>query len=342
MKNAIVGAPQSGKSTIFDLLTGGTVPSSPGQNRIGVIKVPDERLEELSKLYPKGKVVHEEIVFIDFGAREAGSKRLFSLSAKDLDQLRACPTISITAGAFHLGLDAALNEIEDACSSFLLEDLVLAESRIESLRKEGKKGAEIETLKRVKDILENNRFLSTDISLSEDPSLVHYSFFTKKPLIALLNVSEEDLNATESSVFNDFCTEKGIYGLLLCAPLEAEIASLSPEDREPFLKEMGLEEPARDRFIKTVYRAMNYITFYTVGDDEVRAWKIKKGTNARAAAGRIHSDLEKGFIRAEVMSCSDLLSLGSEAAVKSSGKLRLEGKDYIVKDGDILHVRFNV
>ena len=210
-------------------------------------------------------------------------------------------------------------------------------------RKKKRARLEENLLERAATALENEESLrNLTFTPDEESLLAGFGFLSRKPLLVLLNQSEEKAGQALDSTYVEELKRRGLDGLALAAKAEMEIAQLDEADRAAFLKEIGIEEPARDRFIRASYRLLDLISFFTAGDDEVRAWTITQGTVARKAAGKIHSDIERGFIRAEVIAYDEFIAFGSEAKCKEAGKLRLEGKDYVLKDGDIVHFRFAV
>lgn len=340
MKCALVGPPGSGKSSVFDLLTGGAVPPNPAQNRIGIIKVPDLRLDQLVALYQPKKITPAEISFVDFCQK--GAKKIFGLSPDDLNALKTCAVLSLVVASFQDGLEKAAGQLKSLLEEMTIEDLAIVERRLERLEKEGRKDEEYKVLGHCREMLEQNRHLRLDPQLAQVEMLRNYCFLTLKPALLLLNQGEGDFGQAPLAPLQALAEAAGMPLVPLCAGLEKEIAALSPADQGQFLREAGLHEPMRDRFIRAVYALMDYLTFYTVGEDDCRAWKVRRGANAKEAAGTIHSDLARGFIRAEVTPYAVLMQYKDEAKVKAAGKLQLEGKEYLVQDGDILHVRFNV
>jgi GTP-binding protein YchF len=238
---------------------------------------------------------------------------------------------------------APARDITNFKNELLLADLVLIESRLDRLKKEKGRERERALLERCKAALDAEQPLRRlDLSAEDAGASAGFSFLTRRPLMVVLNVSEADARAEMPGAVRDLLAADTVEGLVLAGRIEMEIASLDPADRQAFLDDLGLEAPARDRFIRAAYALLDQISFLTTGEDEVRAWTIKRGTTALAAAGKIHSDIERGFIRAEVVHYEDFIRYGSEAACREAGKLRLEGKEYLVKDGDIIHFRFNV
>jgi GTP-binding protein YchF len=235
-------------------------------------------------------------------------------------------------------------ELRDFDAELVLHDLAIVEKRLDRLRKEGHKGTgEFHELERLHAQLDGGKPLRTMAwSDAEEKELVHFAFLSRRPLLAAVNVAEDAAAAPAPPPVEAAARERGSEVLSLCAAVEAEIAELAPAEQPDFLASLGLAEPAQARFIRAAYHLLDLVSFFTVGEDEVRAWPLRRGDRAPRAAGRIHSDLERGFIRAEVMHDADFMALGSEARARHEGKLRLEGKEYVVQDGDILNIRFAV
>jgi GTP-binding protein YchF len=235
-------------------------------------------------------------------------------------------------------------ELADFDAELLLHDQEIVEKRLDRLRKEQHKGTgEYHELERLHAQLDQGLPLRTMAwSDAEEKELAHFGFLSRRPLLAVVNAAEEAAAAPPPPAVVEAARRRGVEVISLCAAVEAEIAQLDPAEQPDFLASLGLVEPARARFIRAAYGLLDLVSFFTVGEDEVRAWPIRRGDRAPRAAGRIHSDLERGFIRAEVVHYDDLLALGSESKARTEGKLRLEGKEYVVKDGDVLNIRFAV
>jgi GTP-binding protein YchF len=228
-------------------------------------------------------------------------------------------------------------------SELILADLAIVEKRLERLRKEKGKEQEAELLERCRAALEAASPLRRlALSEHEERALSGFGLLSRVPMLVVVNVPEAEAGAPLAAPLHARLDADGLAGLAMCAQIEMEIAALEPAERGAFLADLGLAEPARDRFIQAAYALLDLISFLTTGEDEVRAWPIRRGTTAVRAAGKVHSDIERGFIRAEVVTYEDFIRLGSEAKCREAGKLRLEGKDYVVRDGDIIHFRFNV
>ena len=361
MKIAVTGLANSGKTTIFNALTGLNLettiyPTLTAEPHLGVVKVPDSRIEKLAEIYKPKKTTYATVEYVDYIGITKGdieqNKKVSDL-IKDVDAVvhvvRGFEDESIVhpLGNVNPARDAETVELE-----MIFGDLELVEKRLERMeqgKKRGKKPDETEkkVLLKCKGVLEKETPLR-DIEFSEEEqkTMRNLQFMSIKPVVIVLNVSEKDLNSEETagttSELQKFFKGKQVKVLNLCGKIEMEIAQLSPEEATAFLNDLGIQEPALNRLIHVSYDLLGLISFLTVGEDEVRAWTIKKGTDAQKAAGKIHSDIERGFIRAEVVSFDAFISHGSMSAAREKGLLRLEGKTYEVKDGDIINFRFNV
>ncbi len=350
MQIGIVGPKASGKTTVFSALTGGAgIPASGGQStkpNVGVIKVPDERIEKLSAIFQPKKTVFTDIKFIDLQGQEPKSGK--GIDAQTVAEIRNVDAVVVVVRAFeNPAVPHPANSINPSRdfqnyeSELRITDFIQIENRLERMKKENKKGIEADVLERCKEHLEADRPLRT-LALPESDlrAIAGFRFLSQRPLLVLVNTSEG-----ESLDFADVAAQVKAAGgslMTLCAKVEQEIAQLPPEEQKDFLAEMGIERPARERFVRAAYAMLDLISFFTVGEDEVRAWTIAKGTKAQQAAGKIHSDLERGFIRAEVVHYDDFLSVPSMAKAREKALLRQEGKEYLVKDGDIMEIKFNV
>jgi len=311
---------------------------------LGAIKVPDPCIDKLSSMFRPKKTTYAEMQFVDVpGPARKGS----GLDAEALRALVEVDAFCLVVHGFP-GFDGAPGnperELRDFDAELVLHDLALVEKRLERLAREHQQGsAEHHELERLHAHLDLGQPLRTmKWSDAEDRELAHFSFLSRRPLLVVVNVAEDQAAAAAPSGVLAAATERGCQVLSLCATIEAEIADLPPSDQPEFLASLGLTEPARARFIRAAYHLLDLVSFFTVGEDEVRAWPIRRGDKAPRAAGRIHSDLERGFIRAEVTHYQDFMSVGSEAKARQEGKLRLEGKEYVVHDGDIMNIRFAV
>ncbi len=346
MKIGLVGFAGSGKTTVFNTLTGLHVPVGfGGEVRLGTVKVPDERIAALSKIFSPKKTTYAEIVFCDIPGEHGAEKK--GLSNKALVQIRDQEVVCLVLRAFaNPALEADPDpgaDLEAFHAECILADLDLVERRLNRAKKDKPDPLELAAFERMKATLEHEwplRSLAPEV-LNRN-YLKGYEFLTDRPLLVVLNRSEEEAAAPMPEQLTARITELHGAGLVLSASVEAEIAGMDVADQAAFLADLGLTESAVARFIRTAYGLLDLISFFTVGEDEVRAWTIRRGTTARQAAGRIHSDLERGFIRAEVTPYAVFKQFGSEQAVRDAGRLQVEGKDYVVSDGDILHIRFNV
>lgn len=346
MKVGLVGFAGSGKTTVFNTMTGLAVPTGyGGEVRLGTVKVPDERIDTLSRIFAPKKTTYAEIVFCDVPGEHGAEHK--GLSRKALQQIRDQEVLCLVLRAFpNPALETAPDpqgELEAFHAECLLADLDVVERRLDRARKEKPDPLELAAFHLMKETLERELPLRSlpAAALNRD-YLKGYSLLTDRPLMIALNRSEQEVTQPLSPPLAARLTQLHAAGLVLSASVEAEIAAMDPADRPAFLEDLGLKESALIRFIRTAYGLMDLISFFTVGPDEVRAWPIRRGATAKQAAGRIHSDLERGFIRAEVIPYAVFMELGSEQAVKDAGRLQIEGREYVVADGDIVHIRFNV
>jgi GTP-binding protein YchF len=341
----LVGFPGSGKSTVFGALTGLSVDTGFSARRdkanVGTVKVPDPRVDALAALFSPKKKTYAEITFTDLAAGTGeGIDRGVLNAMRGLDAL--CQVVRAFPDA--AGAPAApLREIEDLETETILADLELVEQRVARLRKDRSSPGELALLERLQAELEAERTLRRlPLSSEERRAIAGYSLLTRKPLLLVLNVAEDQVAAPAPDNVAKAAAERGLGLVVLSAQVEMEIAQMPPSDQREFVASLGLTEPASHRFIRAAYALIDLVSMLTAGPDECRAWPVPRGTPAPRAAGKIHSDIERGFIRAEVIRCDDLLALGSEARCREAGKLRVEGKDYVVQDGDVVHFRFNV
>jgi hypothetical protein len=356
MKVALIGLQQSGKSTILSAISGKPMPPL-GSTDIHeqVVPVPDERLDWLNGLYQPNKVVRATIdcldlpgvSFVDEHGRAAARKLFGNIRTMDLFVLVVRAFKNDSVAAYRERIDP-IKDVEELRTEFLLADLEMVTTRIERLEKQVHKPtktqaqdkAELELQLKLQKALESEQPISSVISNDIEREIIKpLGFLTLKPMMVVINVGESQLDAK-------FDVSKsagaGVEVIQLCASIESELALLDPESRKEFMVDMGLEKPASIQFVQSCYKTLGLISFLTVGKDEVRAWPIPAGISALDAAGKIHSDIKRGFIRAETMAYNDLKQHGDEKAVKAAGKMRLEGKAYVVQDGDIINFRFNV
>ena len=346
MKIGLVGFAGSGKTTVFNTMTGMDVPVGfGGELRLGMVRVPDERIYELSAIFSPEKTTYAEMSFCDIPGEHGAEKK--GLSPRGLQQIRDQEALCLVLRDFVNptieGDPDPAGDIEAFHTECVFADLEIVERRLERARKERAEAQEVAAFEVMKSTLEEERPLRllTREGFNRD-YLRGYGLLTDRPLLVALNRNETEAAEPMPEGIAARLEELDAAGMVLSASVEAEIAGLDPEDQAAFLEDLGLSEPALARFIRTAYGLLDLISFFTVGEDEVRAWTVRRGTRARRAAGRIHSDLERGFIRAEVIPHATFMEFGSEQAVKEAGQFQVEGKEYVVSDGDIMHVRFNV
>jgi GTP-binding protein YchF len=343
MKVGIVGAPASGKTSLFRALTG----LAPGDTRkplLGVIKVPDPRIDLLSSLYKPKKTTYAELAFADFPGPADPTAR--ALDAQAIGAMRDVDALCQLVRSFDAGIHASpaepLREMRALWDELLIADQTVVEKRAERLRKDRSEPRELELLERLlKSLEEEIPLRKLALSAEEAKLIAGYRFLTQKPLLVVMNVGEDALGKPPPADLVAACDGKGAAIIALSCKVEMEVAELPEAEQRAFLEALGLTDGARTTFIRAAYALVDLISFFTVGEDEVRAWTIRRGMNAQKAAGRIHSDIERGFIRAEVVSYEDRITLGSEARCREAGRFRLEGKEYVVADGDIMNFRFN-
>jgi GTP-binding protein YchF len=344
MRIGLVGLPGCGKSTVFGALTGLAVETGygapAGKANIGVVKVPDPRVDALAALLGPKKTVHAELTFTDLGGeRREGLDRSVLHAMREADAL--CQVVRAFADAAGEPPEP-LREIADLETETILADLEIAEKRVARLEKDRSDPRELSLLKRIQTTLEQERPLRRlDLSREERRQIAGYGFLTLKPLLLVLNVAEDDLGRALPGEIERAASERGLGLVMLSAQVEMDIAQMPEAEQQEFIASLGLTEPARNRFIRAAYQLMDLVSMLTTGR-ECRAWPIPRGTPAPQAAGKVHSDMERGFIRAEVVAWEDLVELGSEAKCREAGKLRVEGREYLVQDGDVVHFRFNV
>jgi len=361
VKIAIIGLANAGKTTIFNALTGQNFettvyPTLSAEPHMGVVKVPDVRIDRLAEIFRPKKITYATVEYIDYVGLTKGdmdqNRKVFDL-IKDADAIVhvvrgfSDETVVHPLGSLDARRDAETLELE-----MVFGDLELVDKRLQRMEegmKRGKKPDETEkrVLLKCKEALEQEKPLrDADFSEEEAKSMRHLQFMSIKPEVIALNVAEADLNQEGASrqitELQSFYQGRQVKVISLCGKIEMEIAQLPADEAEAFLDDLGIEEPALNKLIHVSYDLLGLISFLTCGEDEVRAWTIGRGVNAQQAAGKIHSDIERGFIRAEVVSYDDFVAQGGMSGAREKGRLRLEGKTYEVRDGDIINFRFNV
>lgn len=365
LRAGIVGLPNVGKSTLFNALTAQTAalaanyPFATIEPNVGVVPVPDERLEPLAKLVKTSVIVPASVEFLDIAGLVRGASKGEGLGNKFLANIRETDTVVQVVRAFHddgvIHVEGSVDprrDIETIQIELALADLATAERRREKALKNIKGGdktakAELEILDKIQPALEQGKSART-VSLTNDETAVARGFFflTMKPTIYAANVDEATLADPDTHpgvrAVKEVAAQEAAECLVICAQLEAELVALPPDERLDYLQSLGVSGSGVDRLIKSAYHLLGLMSFLTAGEKEVRAWTIPQGTRAQQAAGVIHSDIERGFIRAEIVGYQDLLGAGSNAVAREQGLTRLEGKDYIMQEGDVVNFRFNV
>lgn len=366
MKLGIVGLPNVGKSTLFNAITKAgaecaNYPFCTIEPNVGVVSVPDKRLDALEKMYNPKKKIYTTIEFYDIAGLVKGASKGEGLGNKFLSHIREVSAIVHVVRCFKddniVHVDGSVDPIRDIETinlELILSDLEIIEKRIEKTAKyanagEKKYKEELGLLKKIQQHLESGNPVRTmDVTEDESKLISEYFLLTSKPVLYVANISEDELSG-ENKEGNEFVKKVTEYAkkensevITICAKLEEELSALDDDEKKELLHEYGLEEAGLDKLIHSSYKLLGLMSFLTAGSDEVRAWTIKRGTKAPQAAGKVHSDMEKGFIRAEIISYDKLMECGSETTAKEKGYFRLEGKDYIMQDGDIVNFRFNV
>ncbi len=360
----IVGLPNVGKSTLFNAITkqeilAANYPFATIDPNVGTVIVPDKRMEFLENLYNPDRTIPTTFEFTDIAGLVKGASSGEGLGNKFLSHIRETDAIVEVVRCFEdnniIHVDGNVDPIRDVeviNVELILSDLEIIDNRINKIGKKVRTTKNKEELQeynllvKIKESLEKNIPIRK-LSLTEDELKILSSFnlITLKPIIYVANVSEEDITTNGNEYvtkLKEYASNEGAEVVMICAKIESELSELEEEEKKEFLQDLGIEESGLSQLIKATYKLLGLATYFTVGSDEVKAWTFRKGMKAPACAGIIHTDFEKGFIRAEVMSYTDLEELGSELKVKESGKMRLEGKEYIMQDGDICHFRFNV
>ena len=363
MKLGVVGLPNVGKSTLFNAITkagamSANYPFCTIEPNVGIVSVPDERLDMLEKFYNSKKKVPATIEFVDIAGLVKGASLGEGLGNKFLSHIREvdaivhCVRCFDDANVIHVeGRVDPKSDIEIINLELILADIESVDKRMDRVAKSVKSGdkeaiAELEVLKIIKQALADNKPARL-ADLNEEQKKIAKNFFllTTKPVIYCANVSEDDLGQPDNDyvkLVREIAKNENAEVVKVCAKIEEELSALDDNDKEEMLKELGIEQSGLDQLITACYRLLSLMSFLTAGEDEVRAWTINIGTKAPQAAGKIHTDFERGFIKAEVVNYKDLLELGGFSQAKEKGKVRLEGKDYVVQDGDVMLFKFNV
>lgn len=363
MKIGIVGLPNVGKSTMFNAITNAgaecaNYPFCTIEPNVGVVPVPDERLDALTEMYHPQKTTHAVIEFVDIAGLVKGASKGEGLGNKFLSHIREVDSIVEVVRCFEdpnvVHVDGSIDptrDIETINLELIFADIETIDKRLDraykQLKADKKAQLEIDVLKKIKTVLEAGKSARTlDLNEEEKDLLKDVYLLTSKPILYIANISEQQLANAENDPLvqkvKEYAATENAKVIPLCVKIEEELSSLEDDDKKEMLEALGLSESGLDKVIKASYDLLGLMSFLTAGEPEVRAWTIKKGTKAPEAAGKIHSDIQRGFIKAEVVSFDDLIREGSMAAVREKGLLRMEGKDYIMQDGDIVLFRFNV
>jgi GTP-binding protein YchF len=352
MKVGIIGFARSGKTTIFNSLTGSRAAVGAFGAReanVAVIKVPDARVDKLAEFFHPKKITYAEVEFLDIAPGEGATDKALDSAAlatlKNVDALVHVVRAFENENVMHpLDRVDPLGDVRALDEELLLTDLIVVEKRIERLIKEHHKdNAEHKVLERCREQLEAGQPLrALDLNPQDEKEIMGFGFLSRKPMLLLANYGEESIGKDDPAGLNNYAAEQGMTLISFCGTMEMEVTQLPPEERASFREELGLGEESRTQFLQAAYDLLGLMSFLTAGEPEVRAWTIRKGTRAVDSAAVIHSDIARGFIRAEVTSYDDFLKYGTVTKAKEHGAMRLEGKDYIMQDGDIVLFRFNV
>ncbi len=364
LKAGIVGLPNVGKSTLFNAITNQHIlaenyPFATIEPNVGIVNVKDERIDTLAKMFNPERVINTSYEFIDIAGLVKGASKGEGLGNKFLSHIREVDAICEVVRCFDNGniihVDGEIDPIRDIETINLelsLADLEIISNRIDRISKKARMSKdkdellELETLEKLKESLEKNIPIRLVSLTKEEQNIIKsFNFLTSKPIIYLANIKEEDIGKEDNKyveIVKEYAAKENAKTIVLCAKVEEELSELSERDKMEMLEGLGIKESGLDALVKATYDLLGLATYFTVGKDEVRAWTFKKGMNAKKCAGIIHTDFEKGFIKAEIISYQDLITCGSELKAKEQGKARLEGKDYLMQDGDICHFRFNV
>ena len=360
----IVGLPNVGKSTLFNAITNQKIlaenyPFATIEPNVGIVTVPDKRMDKLKEMYNPKRFIPTAYEFTDIAGLVKGASKGEGLGNKFLSHIREVDAIVEVVRCFDDGkiihvegnIDP-IRDIETINLELAIADLEVINNRLEKVSKKARTTKnkddilETEVLKKCKKSLEENKPIRLlNLSDDEKKAIKSYSFLTEKPIIYLANIKEEDIGNSDNEYVKEvkeYAKKENARVISLCAKVEEDLSELNAQDKEEMLEALGLDSSGLDKLINTTYDILGLATYFTVGPDEVRAWTFKKGMKAPECAGIIHSDFERGFIKAEVMSYDDLIECGNEVKVKEKGKMRLEGKEYEMQDGDICHFRFNV